>query len=229
MHKKLETVTEMKNKLITKLNAEMDKGFECLDAKEAGEVTDMIKDLAEAEEKCMKALYYKSIVEAMHEYGESDDMDNMRRGYDNWRYSSGRFAPTGHGHRSGYRHLPMDDFGMDPAFINRLGYRSQSGNTMHYGSNRSMGSSSGGRSGMTDNYDYGMGTHERGDKYHHYDEARRHYHETHSSSDKEMMNMKAKEYVGEMAMTMKEMWDEADPDLRRHMKQDFAKLLGEMQ
>lgn len=68
MHKKMEDLTEIKNKLIHWTKGELDKEGMCSSPQEVevmGEVVDMIKDLAEAEEKCWKACYYKEIVCAM--------------------------------------------------------------------------------------------------------------------------------------------------------------------
>lgn len=74
---KVEQLGNMKTRLMDGLNSQMDKGLGCLDTCEAGQVTDMIKDLAEAEEKCWKACYYQKIVEAMHEAKE--DQEAMMR------------------------------------------------------------------------------------------------------------------------------------------------------
>lgn len=89
---------------------------DCTDVKTMGEVIDMIKDIAEAEEKCWKACYYKSVVEAMDEAEDWDEDDRM--GYDNWRYASGRYAPKGRGHKTGSRggrmgYVPYYDDGGD--------------------------------------------------------------------------------------------------------------------
>lgn len=84
MHEMIEKLTEC-------AKYELDKGVEAVDTKEMGEVTDIIKDLAEA-------MYYRTLVEAMKEseYGEEYDeygpMDDGRRGYRGQpRDSRGRF------------------------------------------------------------------------------------------------------------------------------------------
>lgn len=105
---------------------EFEKGIECVNVEEMGEVIDMLKDIYEAKEKLVKGCYYKQIMTAMEksekederedkyflemlkkeykddyekmreEYGEGEETD--RRFYDNYRYkSSGRFAPRGRG------------------------------------------------------------------------------------------------------------------------------------
>ena len=60
-------IFEIKAKLIDELESEMERmgSIRNMDTREMGQVVDMIKDLAEAEEKCWKACYYKSVVEAM--------------------------------------------------------------------------------------------------------------------------------------------------------------------
>ena len=60
----VEGIRNLKNRLIQyadKATQDMDH----VDGRELGEIADMIKDLAEAEEECWKAAYYKAVVEAM--------------------------------------------------------------------------------------------------------------------------------------------------------------------
>lgn len=221
MHKKLEDISEIKNKLSGWVKTELDKeGIPCTpeEIEILGEVTDMIKDLTEAEEKCWKACYYKEIVEAMKKEGE----ENERAGYDHWRYSSGRFAPTGSGHYSpGYTpmHMMDDDYDM-------MGYtKSQSGNRTSYSSDgRSTGSYSNGRSGYT----HPMMGNRLGDSYDDYDMARRHYTETHSDEDRKKMDDHAKKHIEETVETIKDIWKDADPNLQHIMKEKFGKLINDM-
>ena len=42
-----------------------DRGIDRIDVQEMGMLVDMVKDLAEAEEKCWKAEYYRKVVEEM--------------------------------------------------------------------------------------------------------------------------------------------------------------------
>lgn len=97
---KIKDLNEIKHKLIDWVKTETTNGFSNPEEVAIlGEVVDMIKDLASAEESCMEAAYYENVTEAMENYEEGD---GERMGYDRWRYSSGRFAPKGRGHRSGY-------------------------------------------------------------------------------------------------------------------------------
>lgn len=164
MHKTMECVEDlgtMKEKLMEWTKQAMAPGPESINTDEMGKVVDMIKDLAEAEKDCWKACYYKLVTEAMEE-GEGmpelpEWMPTDRAGYDNWRYSSGRFAPKGRGHRSGYTpyHMPPDG---------RMGYP----------------------------------------------------HEDPEMQAEHMIN------------TLKEIWKEADPDLRQRIKKDLNSLTGSM-
>ena len=74
---KVEQLGNLKTQLMEAVTAQFAKGIECVDTCEAGQVVDMIKDLADAEEKCWKACYYQKIVEAMHEAKE--DQEAMMR------------------------------------------------------------------------------------------------------------------------------------------------------
>lgn len=56
---------EIKEQLMSCLKAELAKGLEHVDTKEAGEVVDMIKDISECELNCWETEYYRSVVEAM--------------------------------------------------------------------------------------------------------------------------------------------------------------------
>ena len=97
---------EMIEKLTKCAEMELEKGIDKIDAEEMGEVTDMIKDLAEAE-------YYAKISKAMDEaeYGEDYDYrgafdEYERKGYRGQPRSktSGRFMRRGDGRRS---YMPM--------------------------------------------------------------------------------------------------------------------------
>lgn len=179
-----------------------------------GKVSDMIKDLAEAEEKAMKACYYMEVIEAMEEYEDHEEgaygypgmpkriyshgsygydpmykrddpsYDDYRMepyGYDHYRYSSGRFAPKGHGHYSA---------GYVPRFMSE---------DMRYGT-----------------------------AYNDWREAKKHYTATNTSTDREEMERKAREHVANMMVSFKEIWKTADPEARKSMKSDLNALVTEL-
>lgn len=94
-------------KLTDKLMSHLNDGIDQADTEEVGAVIDMIKDMCDAKEKCVKSMYYTQILEAMKdsEYGEDYDEDGPK-------FYRGRSATTGR-----YVHRPytkmMDDRDMD--------------------------------------------------------------------------------------------------------------------
>lgn len=220
MHKLMEfteDVCEMKEQLTKWLEEHLDGGKENVDTKEAGEVTDMIKDLAEAEEKAWKAMYYELICVSMAEANADEPIEHKGRyGYDRWRYASGRYAPKGHGRRS-----PIRGYTPGPEH-----WPTTVGPWM-------------GDEKYPDYTDYRMGypgevTHNQtGDKmttsYGRYKNARRHYTETGARKDKEEMDEHAMHHLTETAETLRDIWKNADPDMKRKMKTDISALLNEMQ
>lgn len=212
---KLQKICEMKENITTFAKSVIEGDKADLDS--AGKLVDMIKDLAKAEKDCWEACYYKTVVEAMTEG------DDERAGYDHYRYASGRFAPTGHGHRSGY--IPEESFHdhrMWERENGRLGYPNSNDGS---GSNgmRGMGSGSRGNSGNRSGY-----SDEYGSSYGRYRDSRRHYHESRSQADKEEMSHHAKEYLAESISTMREIWADADPDMKKKMKEELSGLCKEL-
>lgn len=185
------------------------KGAANMDTMEAGQVVDMIKDLAEAEKACMEACYYKTVIHAMNEY--SEDSENDRMGYNNRRYASGRYAPKGKGSVSGYYRPYEDDephprypYVRDPEMM-RMGYSGKDW----------------GESDFRQDPRYGKAFNE-------YKNAKRHYTESKSASDKEQMDRMATEHMSDTMTTIRDIWKEADPTLRKKMKADLTMLVNEM-
>jgi hypothetical protein len=100
MHCMIEKLAECAEK-------QFDNGIESVDTAEMGQVTDMLKDLAEA-------MYYRTLTKAMEDSDPEEIMemferygDGGRRYYDHYRYADGRFAPKGRGtYRRGYDEPP---------------------------------------------------------------------------------------------------------------------------
>ena len=226
-------ICEIKKRLIDMTKTELNNGIEKIDAKELGEVVDMIKDLAEAEAKHFEACYYESIVDAMEE--DSKDPYSDRMGF------RSRVMP----HKPFRYDEPYSDaylYDNDPSNIDRrfrMGYRGSSNSNDNRGnpnqSRDSMGrftsDSNSGRSG----YDGINEWRQNPDEDPHYSRAvnqyksaRRHYSETHSQMDKEEMNRHANEHIADTIQTIKEMWEDADPTLRKKMKADLTSLVGTM-
>ena len=67
-----------------------------------------------------------------------------------------------------------------------------------------------------------------GRAYNDYKTSRRHYTETKSPEDKKEMDTHAEEHVRDTIATIRDIWGDADPNLKRRMREDVTKLLGEM-
>ena len=229
-----EKFDEMKEEFISTLCAAMkNRGLEQMDTKEVGEAVDIIKDFAEAKKYCMEALYYQKVTEAMLSYEEP------RYGYNNRRYSNGQYAPKGMG-SYGYN----DNMGMimDPVYDedwNIMGY------DMNSRSGSRMTSSGRGRTGsdnMTINDNSGYhNAHTQwmtaggedydpryGRSYNEFCKDRKFYTATKSEEEKKKMDKHAEEHVQDIIVSVKDIWKDADPTLKKHMKEQMTRLLGEM-
>lgn len=115
----IERIHKMIEKLTECALCEIEKGIECVNTEEMGEVIDMIKDLSEAEYKSLiskEMKEYKEEEKAEEKYmmkrfkEEYGDEEGEKRFYDDYRYKrSGRFAPKGKGSympRRGYEEPP---------------------------------------------------------------------------------------------------------------------------
>lgn len=239
---KTKELCELKDTLVSWAKEACNQGMQNVSTHEMGEVTDMIKDLCEAEEKLAKACYYKSIVKAMKD--EEEESERMgyrggRMGYDNWRYSSGRFAPTGRGHYDPAGYMPGEEieslmmaegFGENPMQGMR-GYSAGNRGGSSNGSNQngSSGSSYNGSNGSNgSNGRMGYSGSERGHRYDRYNQARMGYHESKDATSKEHMDASAREYVVDIAESMKEIWKDADPAMRKEIKNKLVSLTSEM-
>lgn len=209
----LNDISCIKENLVRGLDYDMMcKGTDNMNVETTGKIVDMIKDLAQAEKDCMEACYYKTVVGAMDDYGFENEIEieaEGRMGYDTRRYSNGRYAPKGAGHyspvhgRSGYTPMPTH---MPPYMMNNSNpheYRMGYPNTTPRGA-----------------YGHSMDN---------YKNAKRYYTETKDPHHKEQMNQHAKDHVNETIYTFKEIWDDADPELKRDMKGQLSKLVAEMQ
>lgn len=245
MHEMIEKLTEC-------AKYELDKGVEAVDTKEMGEVTDIIKDLAEA-------MYYRTLTEAMKdsEYGEDYDeygpMDDGRRGYRGQpRDSMGRFrSRRGRGGRRGYeepiyhmtpdmyRQMPIDwERDMDREGMGRMYYsgsgssgQSSGGSSGGNMGGSSMGSSGGGSRGYSDG-NYGGNDDNRGgrdSREGRSGNARRGYIETKEMGKDKQEKMKELEnYMKTMAEDLTEAIEGASPEERSMAKQKLSLLVSKM-
>lgn len=216
-------IDDLKSQIMCCVKGQFANGIHAVDTNEAKEAIDMIKDLAEAKKDCYKAEYYKTVIEAMEEGGEPT------YGYNGRRYNSGRYAPKGEGHMGYTRPYEpyMDDapylkaYMTDPEdFKNHMiGYTGPDthGNIGGSPMRREMTSER-----------YGMDIPKYGKAWNEYESARRHYTETHSQADKDKMTMHANEHVNDTVSSMKEMYMNADPNLRMQMKDSLTRLINDM-
>lgn len=113
-------------KLEVCVSEKMEQGLDKVNAKEMGEVVDMIKDSYEIEKLKAEKRYFDSVVNAMHESKEQDDGWYEDMGYPTRRDNRGRFMSNGsRSMRRGYEpyaHRPEDmtrDMYSDYDFSNR--------------------------------------------------------------------------------------------------------------
>lgn len=110
--------------------------------------------------------------------------------------------------RYGYRHMPKPYVDQEPyveRYLNpRMGYHGMT-NPMN----------------ETSDYRYGY-------SYTNYNNARRHYTQTHNPEDKREMDKHANQHLADTIATMRDIWHDAEPELRKRMKNDIQKLLDEM-
>lgn len=231
LKEKLKPLCKMKARLSEWAECEIDKGKEEVCTHEMGAVIDMIKDLAEAEEKLIKGYYYKKIIEAMDEQEEEDEL--LEKMFANPMICEflAEKAPE-----------MMEEYEM---FNQRMGYLrgSRRGQRRSKTSGRYM-SAGDGRMGYNPEYydenhirrimdEYMAKTGRpmndvREHPFDHYKEARRHYTESRSPRDKEEMDQAAMEHLGDTVTSMKEIWKYADPDMKKRVKQDLTTLMSEL-
>lgn len=103
---KIYDICKIKDAAICWMNSAICQGMDCLDAKEVGEVADIIKDMCEAEKYIMEADYYKKVTKAMDEESEKPEwMESM--GYTPTRpmrnYNGRTHMPPSYGYTPPYR------------------------------------------------------------------------------------------------------------------------------
>lgn len=208
MHEKIE---ELEKKIIECTLAKAEEcGLENIDTEELGQITDMIKDLAEAR-------FHEVTTKAM----EKEQEYNEKMGYDNYRYmSSGRWAPKGRGTYSpGYTPYPymMDEPREFPGYT-EAGDRSSSINER--GTRDSARYD--GRMG------YPMDSGIPGRNYTEYRDRRRAYTENQTAENRKMMEESAQRHLEELVEQAKEMYMDSDQPAKVKMRDTIVKLINEM-
>ena len=204
---------DMIEKLSECAKCEIDKGIENIDTCEMGQVTDMMKDLAEA-------MYYRTLMKSMEESSADETMEMFerlgdgRRFYDNYRYSNGRFAPKGRGTRRGYDEPPY--FHMTPEMYR--GMEHDRDIDRNYG-----------RMYYTEPATSGMNMTESG-----YDKAKRHYtetkemHKANTAEDKEHKMKSLENYMKELSGDITELLTDMTAEERTMLKSKLSTLVSKM-
>lgn len=209
MHCMIEKLAECAEK-------QFDNGIENVDTAEMGQVTDMLKDLAEA-------MYYRTLTKAMDDSDPEEIMemferygDGGRRYYDHYRYADGRFAPKGRGtYRRGYDEPPY--YHMTPEmYRNMENYRDMDrrDGRMYY-TEPSMNS--------------GVHTESR------YDMAKRNYteskelHRGNTPEDKEQKMKELEKYLREIGSDIAELISDASTEEKNLLKNRMQVIMQKIQ
>lgn len=209
MHCMIEKLSECAEK-------QFDNGIESVDTAEMGQVTDMLKDLAEA-------MYYRTLTKAMDDSEPEEIMemldrygDGGRRYYDHYRYADGRFAPKGRGtYRRGYDEPPY--YHMTPEmYRNMENYRDMDrrDGRMYY-TEPSMNS--------------GVHTESR------YDMAKRNYteskelHRGNTPEDKEQKMKELEKYLREIGSDIAELISDASTEEKNLLKNRMQVIMQKIQ
>lgn len=209
----LEKICTLLDIMTDGLKSATNQGLNNLDTHEAGQVADIIKDLSEAKKNLTDAeknewesCYYASIVKAMKDADERGDEED-RYGY--IPREASRMGKRGMQRDRIKRWVRGPDTFEDEMY-ERAGYTP-------------------GRKMSRDDRSSDNSSDERyGKPYREYIDSRRHYSESKSQADKDMMEMYANEHLMDVMGSVREIYKTADPDMRKRMKSDLTKLVGEM-
>ena len=195
---KYNDICSLKHHMLHYVMGETEKGFEANPEKVhiLKEYVEMIKCLAETEKECQEADYYEAVVQAMEDTGM---MDSERMGYNPNRNRMGQYSDG----RAG---------------------NSDSGSNSRRGYSPDMYSRMMMRPG-DDRDDWGDDDPRHSESFNRFRKAKRYYTKSHSEEDKQRMKDASNEHMMETMATIREMWDDADPDIRARMKADLTNLV----
>ena len=197
---KYNDICSLKHHMLHYVMGETEKGFEANPEKVhvLKEYVEMIKCLAETEKECQEADYYEAVVKAMEDTGM---MDSERMGYNPNRNRMGQYSDGRAGNRNG-----------DSDSNSRRGYSPDMYSRMMM------------RPG-DDRDDWGDDDPRHSEAFNRFRKAKRYYTKSHSEEDKQRMKDASNEHMMETMATIREMWDDADPELRTRMKADLTNLV----
>lgn len=206
---KYNDICSLKHHMLHYVMGETEKGFEPTPEKVhvLKEYIEMIKCLAETEKECQEADYYEAVVQAMEETGM---MESERMGYNPNRNRMGQYSDGRAGNRNGGR-ISSDSGSSDSGSNSRRGY---SPDRMY---SRMMPGD--------DRDEWGDDDPRHSEAFNRFRKAKRYYTKSHSEEDKQRMKDASNEHMMETMATIREMWDDADPDLRTRMKADLTNLV----
>lgn len=202
---KYNDICSLKHHMLHYVMGETEKGFEANPEKVhiLKEYVEMIKCLAETEKECQEADYYEAVVQAMEDTGM---MDSERMGYNPNRNRMGQYSDGRAGNRNGGRMSSDSDSnsrrGYSPDMYSRI--------MMRPGDDRD---------------DWGDDDPRHSESFNRFRKAKRYYTKSHSEEDKQRMKDASNEHMMETMATIREMWDDADPELRTRMKTDLTNLV----
>lgn len=239
MYKKYD---EMIESLMEAAKEQVAKGVFCpeVDGDGLGKVVDMIKDLEDAKKNCYEACYYHTVVKGMQEYesdgwhdGEYQDL----MGYNRHRNAKGQYSTASGrtGGKMGFHPDYADYRTMEPRVYEDPQIYHALKRMMGYSDNQNRGNQSrpvDNRNGNFKNMGYDDGfmpefDHDR--LYDEYQMAMRNYTQSRSISDKTMADNRAEEFVVNGLMNFREIYKEADPVLRKKLKENFSGFMEEME
>ena len=236
MHKFAEKIVEC---VKSKVEAVGIDNVSCEDVKELGEWIDIAKDLTEYD-KNMRTIKAMDEAEKNDEAEMREMREMMRMGYNRKRYSNGRFASRGRGHRMGYMPPMMDKpYWDDDDYMSEYLEHGPNFMSMGYSGNRGgdsgnysgqNGNNRGGNYAYNDGGSYGYSNDNRsegsryGRSYDRYNNARRHYHESKdAASEKEMDDT-----FESLFETFGEMSDDVWGDLTSQQKAKYKPHINKM-
>lgn len=245
----IKRIHEMMESLTAYAECELKKAIECehYDVAVIGGIVDMVKDLAEAE-KCARIAKEMQKLEEDEEAEEKYMLrmciekmgeDDGRRFYDQWHYKSGRFAPKGRGHRSGYtpylymmEDIREDGYDYPEIFDNyRMGYpdvrmRNVDGRSGDY-TRQSMTSN---RSGQDDRSGRDNRSDSRyGKSYDRYDMARKHYHDTKDMESMKEMEESFGDIMEDFGEIADDTWKDLLPEQKAKQKPKINQMIQKLQ
>lgn len=209
---KYNDICSLKHHMLHYVMGETEKGFDPNPEKVhiLKEYIEMIKCLAETEKECQEADYYEAVVQAMEETGM---MESERMGYNPNRNRMGQYSDGRAGNRNGGR-MSSDSGNSDSVSNSRRGY---SPDRMY---SRMMPGD--------DRDEWGDDDPRHSEAFNRFRKAKRYYTKSHSEEDKQRMKDASNEHMMETMATIREMWDDADPDLRARMKTDLTNLVSNL-